>query len=70
MGLPCAEGLAPAATDLGFALLCREFEIPDRPMPMPMPMPMRARVMVTVPANELIRLTIKSMAEGAYAGDP
>lgn len=41
----------------GFAFLWREFEIPD------LPMPMLACVMVTVPANELIRRTIKSLEE-------
>jgi putative SOS response-associated peptidase YedK len=38
----------------GFAFVWRRFELPD------LPAPMLACVMVTVPANELIRRTIKS----------
>jgi putative SOS response-associated peptidase YedK len=41
----------------GFAFIWRRFEIPD------LPAPMVACVMVTVPANELIRRTIKSREE-------
>jgi putative SOS response-associated peptidase YedK len=41
----------------GFAFVWRRFEIPD------LPVPMLACVMVTVPANELIRRTIKSQED-------
>jgi putative SOS response-associated peptidase YedK len=41
----------------GFAFVWRRFEIPD------LPVPMLACVMATVPANELIRRTIKSQED-------
>ena len=41
----------------GFAVVWRRFEIPD------LPEPVLACVMATVPANELIRRTIKSQEE-------
>jgi putative SOS response-associated peptidase YedK len=44
----------------GFAFVRRRFEIPD------LPAPMLACVMVTVPANELIRRTIKSQQDDPH----